>query len=104
MVEGMNSDKHDSLIKLRHKTFLGYKFRKFLNPSDTSFLKMYLGGSLTPSGLTVGSLLIPLLMTFNFTNILRAAFSYQSPLRSFYVLTIWVCNFVAEGFWRKSWS
>ncbi len=39
-------------------------------------------------------------MTFNFTNILRAAFSYQSSLRSFYVLTIWVCNFMAEGFWR----
>ncbi len=32
----------------------------------------------------------------NFTNILWAAFSYKSFLRSFYVLTIWVCNF-----WRK---
>jgi hypothetical protein len=32
----------------------------------------------------------------NFTNILRAAFSYKSFLCSFYVLTIWVCNF-----WRK---
>jgi hypothetical protein len=32
----------------------------------------------------------------NFTNILRAAFSYESFLRSFYVLTIWVCNFLAK--------
>jgi len=40
----------------------------------------------------------------NFTNILRAAFSYESFLRSFYVLTIWVCNFLAKGFWRKSCS
>jgi hypothetical protein len=43
-------------------------------------------------------------MTVNFTNILRAAFSYQSSLHSFYVLTIWVCNFLAKGFWRKSYS
>ena len=40
----------------------------------------------------------------NFNNILRAAFSYESFLRSFYVLTIWVCNFLAKGFWRKSCS
>jgi hypothetical protein len=40
----------------------------------------------------------------NFTNILQAAFSYESFLCSFYVLTIWVCNFLAEGFWRKSCS
>jgi hypothetical protein len=33
----------------------------------------------------------------NFTNILRAAFSYESFLRSFYVLTSWVCNFLAKG-------
>ncbi len=26
--------------------------------------------------------------------------SYQSSLHSFYVLTIWVCNFLAKGFWR----
>ncbi len=38
----------------------------------------------------------------NFTNILRAAFLYESFLRCFYVLTIWVCNFLAKGFWRKS--
>ncbi len=30
--------------------------------------------------------------------------SYQSSLRSFYVLTIWVCNFLAKGFWRKNCS
>jgi hypothetical protein len=38
----------------------------------------------------------------NFTNILRAAFSYKSFLRSFYVLTTWVCNFWAKGFWHKA--
>jgi hypothetical protein len=43
-------------------------------------------------------------MTVNFTNILRAAFSYQSSLRCLYVLTIWVSNFLAKGFWRKSCS
>ncbi len=36
-------------------------------------------------------------MTVNFTNILWAAFSYQSSLRSLYVLTIWVSNFLAKG-------
>jgi hypothetical protein len=29
-------------------------------------------------------------------------FSYESFLRCFYVLTIWVCNFLAKGFLRKS--
>jgi hypothetical protein len=43
-------------------------------------------------------------MTVNFTYILQAAFSYQSSLRTFYVLTIWVCNFLAKGFWHKSCS
>jgi len=40
----------------------------------------------------------------NFTNILQAAFLYKSSLRSFYVLTIWICNFLAKGFWHKSCS
>ena len=40
----------------------------------------------------------------NFTNILRAAFSYKSVLRSFSVLTVWVFNFLAEGNQCKSWS
>jgi hypothetical protein len=40
----------------------------------------------------------------NLTNILGAAFPYESFLRSFYVLTIWVCNFLAKGFWQKSCS
>ncbi len=40
----------------------------------------------------------------NFTNILQAAFSYISFLCSFGVLTIWVSNFLAQGFWRKSCS
>jgi hypothetical protein len=43
-------------------------------------------------------------MTVNFTNILQAAFSYQSSLCTFYVLTIWVCIFFAKGFWCKSCS
>jgi hypothetical protein len=40
----------------------------------------------------------------NFTDILQTAFSYEGFLRSFYVLTIWVRNFLAKGFWRKSCS
>ncbi len=40
----------------------------------------------------------------NFTNIQWAAFSYESFLCSFYVLTIWVCIIWAKGFWRKSCS
>ncbi len=32
----------------------------------------------------------------NFTNILRAAFLHESFLCSFYVLTIWVCNFFGK--------
>jgi hypothetical protein len=36
-------------------------------------------------------------MAVNFTNILQAAFSYQSSLQTFYVLTIWVCNFLAKA-------
>jgi hypothetical protein len=41
-------------------------------------------------------------MTVNFTNILQAAFSYQSSLRTFYVLTIWVCNFWQKEFGAKA--
>ncbi len=40
----------------------------------------------------------------NFTNILLTTFSYESFLRSFYVLTIWVCNFLARGFGHKRFS
>jgi hypothetical protein len=43
-------------------------------------------------------------MTVNLTNNLQAAFSYQSSLRTFYVLKIWVCNFLVKGIWRKSCS
>ncbi len=32
----------------------------------------------------------------NFTKILRADFSYKSVLRSFYLLTIWLCNYLAK--------
>jgi hypothetical protein len=38
----------------------------------------------------------------NFTIILRAAFLQESFLRSFYVFTIWVCNFLVKGFWHKT--
>jgi hypothetical protein len=41
-------------------------------------------------------------MTVNFTNILQAAFSYQSSLRTFYVLKIWVCNFWQKDFGAKA--
>jgi len=43
-------------------------------------------------------------MTVNFTNILQAAFSYQSSLRTFHLLTIWVCNCLEKGFCHKSCS
>jgi hypothetical protein len=41
-------------------------------------------------------------MTVNFTNILQAAFSCQSSLRTFYVLTIGVCNFLRKDFGEKA--
>jgi hypothetical protein len=47
-------------------------------------------------------MLVKLTPGVNFTNIKQAAFSYQSFLRSLYVLTIWVCNFLVKGFWHKS--
>jgi hypothetical protein len=40
--------------------------------------------------------------TVNFTNILQAAFSYQSSLHSFYVLTIWVSIFWQKDFGAKA--
>ena len=39
---------------------------------------------------------------FNFTNILRAVFSYKCVLRIFYVLIVCVCNFLAKENWQKS--
>jgi len=41
-------------------------------------------------------------MAVNFTNILQAAFPYQSSLHTFYVLTIWVCNFWQKDFGAKA--
>jgi hypothetical protein len=38
----------------------------------------------------------------NFTNILRAAFKYESFLRCLYVLTIWVYNFWQKDFGAKA--
>ncbi len=49
-------------------------------------------------------MLVKLTPGVNFTIIVRAAFLYKGFLCSYYVLTIWVCNFLAEGFWRKSCS
>ncbi len=47
-------------------------------------------------------MLVKLTPGVNFSNILRAAFLYESFLCSFYVLTNWACNFLAKGFWRKA--
>jgi hypothetical protein len=46
----------------------------------------------------VNKMLVKLTPGINFTNILRAVFSHKGFLRSFYLLTIWVCNFLAKGF------
>jgi len=40
----------------------------------------------------------------NFTNILQAAFSYESDFLRFYQLTFWLCNFLANEYQRKSCS
>jgi len=37
-----------------------------------------------------------LITELNFNNILRAAFLFESLFQSFYVLTIWVCNFLSK--------
>jgi len=38
----------------------------------------------------------------NFTNILRAAFSFESVLRSFSPLTFWLCNFCRKNINKKT--
>ena len=38
----------------------------------------------------------------NFTNILRAAFLYKSAFWSFYLLTVWVCNFFQKKIGSKA--
>ncbi len=38
----------------------------------------------------------------NFTNVLHAAFTYVSCVRSFFVLTFQVCTLLAQDCWRKS--
>jgi len=38
----------------------------------------------------------------NFTNIFQAAFSYEIVLRSFSLLTVWLCKFLSKEYWRKS--
>jgi hypothetical protein len=37
----------------------------------------------------------------NFINILRSIFLYKSTLRSFSLITIWLCNFLAKGYVQK---
>jgi len=44
-------------------------------------------------------MLVKLMISVNVTNILRANFD---GLPNFYVLSVWVCNFLAKGNWRKS--
>ncbi len=38
----------------------------------------------------------------NFTNILWAAVSCKSVLRSFSLITVWLCNFLMKEYWCKS--
>jgi len=38
----------------------------------------------------------------NFINILCALFSYESALRSFSLITAWLCYFLAIGYWQKN--
>jgi len=38
----------------------------------------------------------------NFTNILRSDLVVNNFLRSFSLLTVWLCNFLAEEYWHKS--
>jgi len=37
----------------------------------------------------------------NFINILCVCFSYESALRSFSLITVWLCDFLAKGYRRK---
>jgi len=37
----------------------------------------------------------------NFTNILRAAFLYESALHSFSLITVWLCNFLRKEYCHK---
>ncbi len=38
----------------------------------------------------------------NFTNILWVDFLSKSVLRSYSLLTVWLCNFLVQEYWRKS--
>jgi len=38
----------------------------------------------------------------DFTNILRADFLYESILRSFYALAVWLCNFIQKNIFTKA--
>jgi hypothetical protein len=40
----------------------------------------------------------------NFTDVLRATFLYESALRSFSLVTVWLCNILAKEYWQKSCS
>jgi len=38
----------------------------------------------------------------NFINILPANFLYKSALGSFFLVTVWLCNFLAQKYWQKA--
>ena len=40
----------------------------------------------------------------NIINFLQAGFLYKRAVRSFSLITVWFCNFLAQEYWRKSWS
>jgi len=40
----------------------------------------------------------------NFINILLKPFLYKSALRSFFLITVWLCNFLAQEYQLKSCS
>jgi hypothetical protein len=79
-LERPTSDKRSSIFGL----FASYKEKRFIN--------------LASEGLCNKKSLMILKRVVNFTNILHLAFSYKSFLHSFYVLTIWVYNFLSKGF------
>jgi len=43
-----------------------------------------------------------LLLGVNFINILCSNFLYKSALRSFSLVKFWLCNFLAQKYWRKN--
>ncbi len=52
----------------------------------------------------VRRMLMKLIAGFNFINIMRAPFLYQSIFSSFSLVTVGLWNFFAQKYWRKSCS